>query len=388
MRINQTYGYSEVDPYNDGRDKGLACFGNEVNGRTKEDVKRWADDTYDKANYSIWSHLIEFPLTIGSYFLSYSDYKGNILAKIVTGASRLSGTLGGMFRNLIYAHKNTDGKKDDNIKAQLEGEGTKEEDSTFTLPVINNQLQTKARFITSALSLINPELANDLDWALVHGLDSWWWRDLSMDIAYEPGFRKKLTNKLLGRNSDITWEAVKNKIKENFSNCRSSWQKFSRESNNNDENLIEACKHTDKIISSAIPIVNVLNIIGDITRPIVRRLGIEGIPRNIIRILSVIDRPFSWITNIFRFYIPEKTIKRNNPNLKKNIFDSPQLLPVSIVGEVIDFGSILFEDKIKEVSEGLQHSVAIIRRATGSLLDIYFSSRRRRAKLEVDIPVT
>ena len=379
MQVRPMYGYSEVDPYNDCKDDGIACFGNIVNGRTEKDVKKWAEDTFDNANKSIISYLIELPLSIASYFVSHSNYSDSFWLKTITALSRFSGALGGTFRNLNYAHRDRNGKRDDNLKAQLEVEGTKEEDSTFTLPVINNHLQTKARFITSALSLIKPELANDLDWALVHGLDSWWWRDLSMDIAYEPGFRKKLTNKILGKDSEVSWEMVRDKIERNFRNCRDSWQKYWQDNSNREGNLIEACQHTDKTISSAIPVVNVLNIIGDLSRPIARRFGIEGIPRKIIRILSVIDKPFSWVINIFRFYIPEKIIKQKNPNLKKNIFDSPHLLPISIVGEVTDFGFILFEDKIKELSKALQHSIAILRRATGSLLDIYFSARRRRA---------
>jgi len=152
---------------------------------------------------------------------------------------------------------------------------------------------------------------------------------------------------------------------------------------------MKLCQSADKVSSVFLSMVSWINMFGDIARPIARRLNITGIPRNIIRLCSVIDRPFVWFVNIFRFYLPEKHLQkreREHPENKRKTFNHigvPDLLLGSVIGDAADFLLIAFEDKIKESSGSIQHLVEIVRRLKDSVSDIYFSARRRRAALEL-----
>ena len=112
-----------------------------------------------------------------------------------------------------------------------------------------------------------------------------------------------------------------------------------------------------------------------------------GFSRNFIRILSIIDRPFSWVTNLFRFYLPEKYIqnKENKDNEHKSPIhlSSSDLLLGSIIGDMADFGLTIFEDKVKETSGNLNDLVEIARRVKDSASNIYFSARRKRGNEEL-----
>ena len=118
-----------------------------------------------------------------------------------------------------------------------------------------------------------------------------------------------------------------------------------------------------------------------ILRPIFRRLNIEGVPRNIVRLLSAVDRPFFWFTNFFRYYLPEKLTQNTESKQHgiTDVMDSPHLLLASIAGDVIDFGTLMFEDSIKESSGMINHLIQVTRRVSQSASDIYFSARRKQA---------
>jgi len=225
---------------------------------------------------------------------------------------------------------------------------------------------------------------------------------MSSNIAYGPGFGKNLFHQLFGslfeklptQNSNenigqttekITFGSIFNRFKENFQNVNTSWNNYKNTSSENTEETniskLNFYRNTDKAISSFIPIVNWLNIAGDVLRPLFRRFNVDGIPRNIVRLLSAIDRPFFWFTNFFRYYLPEK-LTQNTESKKHGItdvMDSPNLLLASIAGDVIDFGTLMFEDSIKESSGMINHLIEVTRRVTQSASDIYFSARRKQA---------
>lgn len=357
-----TYGYSEVAPFSDYKERDFPGFNNPPH-TTKKD---WAKDTLEKSNNSIKAYICELILKIPSYFVSQSDYSNTWWAKGIFTLERATGTIGDMFRNQIYAHKDkTTNKMDDIIGAEI----SCGEDPNHSLAVINNQIQTKWRFLISALGLVSPVLANDLEWVGARAPDSCWWRNMGINLAYGTDFKKKLYNTLLKREGDkLTWDFIKSKFTDPIKNIRTSQGDF-----------LKLCQNTDKLASSFLPVVNALNIFGDISRPIARRLGITGIPRNVIRILSVIDKPFFWITNLFRFYLPEKHIQKTKEDNTHGHLSYSDLLAASTIGDILDFGFLLFEDKIKDSSGNINHIAGILRRITSSLSDIYFSARRQRA---------
>ncbi len=399
------YGYGEISPFDDLKDldgKGFSGFSNKTESRDTEEITKWAKDTDELATQSIISYLIEFPLKIVTYFVSHSDFKNTLWDKVFSSLEDITGTFGDMFRNQIYSHKDSKGEYDDNLGAELTASHTNKDESSQTLSGINNLVQTKGKFLVAAISLISPSLANDLEWAVVRAMDGCWWRNMSSNIAYGPGFGKNLFHQLFGslfeklptQNSNenigqttekITFGSIFNRFKENFQNVNTSWNNYKNTSSENTEETniskLNFYRNTDKAISSFIPIVNWLNIAGDVLRPLFRRFNVDGIPRNIVRLLSAIDRPFFWFTNFFRYYLPEK-LTQNTESKKHGItdvMDSPNLLLASIAGDVIDFGTLMFEDSIKESSGMINHLIEVTRRVTQSASDIYFSARRKQA---------
>lgn len=301
-----------------------------------------------------------------------------------------------MFRNLIYGHKDKNGKRDDNVGAEIHAGANPD----YSIGVINNHAQTKGRFIVAALGFISPTLANDLEWAIIRALDGLWWRNMGIHLALGPEFGTRLIKRIFGSNettkgentkkeneiNPLTLDNIMEQFKGHFATAKESWHKFRSEQTDKEEkgvNFIKLCHSIDKITSSFLPIVNCLNIIGDFARPVARRLGITGIPRNTFRILSVIDKPFFWFTNLFRFYFPEKYIQ--NKISKEGNHRSPgslthsDLLLGSVIGDIADFGLVIFEDKIKDSSGSFNHIVEIARRMKDSASDIYFAKRRTRA---------
>ena len=398
-------GYGEISPFDDyanpkssGKEEIFAGYlngytNNDAPGRTDYDRKKWAEDTDDLAKHSIRFHLVEAILKIPTYFLTHSDFDDTWIAKTVFTAERMTGACGDMFRNQIYGHKDKNGNRDDNVGAEEFTKSEKEKDSWIpSLGIINNQLQTKGRFLVAALGLVNLDLANDLDWAFINLFDSMWWRNMGSNLAFGPNFSTKLyrtiSSKLFGKKDNasedtISWEYVKSKFQEHKTKLAQSWNELNR-TDKADTEKIKECKikisqHIDKTISSFTPIINWLNVFGDIARPIARRLDIQGLPRTLIRMLSVIDKPLEWCRNIFRFYIPEKLMQGDQDRNK--LFPSitlDDLLLASTIADVFDVASILDENKLKESSGNLQHLIEIGRRLKDSAQDIYFSAKRRR----------
>lgn len=391
------YRYGETSPHDD-----YGASGNEnFTGYFNSENKNWANDTADLAKKSIYSHMVELVLKIPNYFIFNSDFIDHWWAKGIFTIERLTGTLGDRFRNQIYAHRDEKGEYDDNLGAEKYAIEKFKDSSTYNLAVVNNQAQTKGKFLVAALGFINPELANDLEWAVVRSLDGWWWRNMGINLALGPGFGQNLFNKFFGSalNKDgnenaknqVMWESIKNKLKDNFNNAKTYWSKFKSTHKDNKEerkeNFLNFCKFTDKTVSSFLPVVNFLNMFGDLARPIARRLELTGLSRNLIRMLSIIDRPFVWSVNLFRFYFPEKCIQSSqNKDQKHKLFNFlsfSDLNLASTIGDIGDFALVLFEDKIKESTGSINHLVEIGRRIKDSAGDIYLSTRRRRAAIDL-----
>jgi len=371
--INSNYGYGEVSPFDDYKDlkKGDKTFSG-YNHSTEN--KKWAEDTSINADRSIWSHIVELPLKMASYFILQSDFKDSPWSTLCFTAKDLAGNFGDMFRNQIYSHKNSKGEYDDNVGAELFADGKSNPDSGFTLPTINNFVQTKLKYLLIPLSFVNHELANDIEWACVKSLDACWWRKMSIDRAFGNGFWKKLYNRMLKSDSEpienqLTWKSVQESFSTHVSNAKKAW---------NNENTTEFCDHFDRAISIFTPVIQCLNVAGDIGRPLARRLGIEGTPRNIIRILSAIDRPLIWANNLLRYYFPE-VLNKKDSHAPASIADAPHTLLAATIGDMIDFSALIFEDKIKESSGMINHFIEIVKRFTTTANDMYFSARRRRA---------
>ncbi len=407
MQINtdkiRLYGHGEISPPDDysnpkssGKEEIFSGYLNDTPSRTEKDKEKWASDTDDLAKWSIRSHILGALLKIPSYFLTNSDFDDTWLTKIVFTAEKITDTFGDRFRNQIYGHRDRNGNRDDNVGAEEFAASEEGKNSGIpSLGLINNQLQTKGRFLISALGLISPEFANDLDWGFIQLFDSMWWRNMGSNLAFGPNFSNKLYKTIFSKfsgnkdknpgdkESQISWGYVKNKFHEHKAELSKWCGEFKTTSKSNTEKIKE-CRvnlsvNFDKTISCFTPIVNWLNIFGDIARPIARRLDIQGIPRTMVRLLSVIDRPLVWINNIFRFYIPEKLMRGDKDRNK--LFPSvtlPDLLLTSTVADMFDFGFTIGENKLNESSGNLQHLIEIGRRLKDSAQDIYFSARRRK----------
>ena len=407
MEINKHYGYGEIAPFDDyrkpsssGKKEVFGGYLNDPTDRTETDRKKWAEDTDDLAKHSIRFHILETILKIPTYFLTHSDFHDTWIAKAVFTAERMTGACGDMFRNQIYGHKDKNGNRDDNVGAEEFTKSEKEQNSWIpSLGIINNQLQTKGRFLVAALGLVNLDIANDLDWAFINLFDSMWWRNMGNNLAFGPNFSHKLYKSIAGKffgtedgspedktknnKNEISWNYIKNKFQEHKTELAKSWNELNRADKSNPERIKE-CKinisqHLDKTISCFTPIINWLNVFGDIARPIARRLDIQGLPRTLIRSLSVIDKPLEWCRDIFRFYLPEKLMRDDKDRNK--LFPSvtlADLIPAYTFVDMLDFGFIVGENRLKESSGNLQHLIEIGRRLKDSAQDIYFSVRRRR----------
>ncbi|OGI09776.1 MAG: hypothetical protein A3I68_05440 [Candidatus Melainabacteria bacterium RIFCSPLOWO2_02_FULL_35_15] len=407
MTINITkIGLGEISPPDDyskpessGKQEVFAGYLNESPARTEDTKKNWAVDTDNLAKNSIRTYILEAILKIPSYFLTHSELSDTWVAKAVFTIERITGTFGDMFRNMIYGHKDSNGNRDDNVGAE---EFTRsEEDKKSWIPslaLFNNELQTKGKFLISALGLVSPAIANDLEWVCIRLFDGMWWRNMGINIAYGPNFSNKLYktiwNKLFKGNEDenkvtknddtINWNFIKNRFSSHIGKLKNAWNKYKTSKSLSCEEKLNISQHLDKTISCFTPIVNWLSVFGGITRPLARRFDIQGLPRTIIRILSVIDRPLIWLTNIFRFYIPEKLT--HGPEDRNKLFPSvtlSDLLLASTIADIFDFGLIVGENKIKESSGSLQHLVEIGRKLKASASDVYFSARRRKGLEEI-----
>lgn len=372
----------EVETTSDYEHISAEVYDNEA--REKKDVKNWANKTLSLAQNSIISHLIEIPLRIVSYFISHSELRETYWSKSLFALEKLASTLGGMFRNKIYA------RKDDNLGAVIAAGKEFNDTTTALMTHTNINLQTKARFLIPIISFFNPQLANDIDRGFIEAFDSSWWRKLTLNTGYYPGmlndfydkcknliFKVKDEEKKTGE--QLTLKFVFNNIKERCKKTFDSWKEYSKEkgtsSEKNNSTFLRFCKSMDKATSTLLPIIWIpSNIIGDTIRPFARRLNLSGFTRNIIRILSVTDRAFIGFNYIFRHYLPE-LINENELGIDK--FKKPSnLYLASLVGDIADLPLTIFEDKIKESSNWIQHSIEILRILKDSAFNIFWSARR------------
>lgn len=388
--LNINRGYSEVKPFDDYKDR-FSGFSNKTPFRDEKDIKKWANDTSDYARKGFYFYCLETPLKLVRHFVDGSDYKGTMVANLVYSGERLFGMLGDVCRNLIYGHRDSKGNLDDNLGAQDHGKNESGK-GNISIGKINYHSQTGGKLLLVGLGLYDSELANDIEWSVVNNLDKWWWTSMGTDIAFGPDFFNKCLNSLQGifkskTNEDSSEIPLKQYVADTFKghieNTKNSWSKFSNSSNKEekDKNLLSFCENADKTVSSFAPIVNTLSVLANVTRPFARRLELSGFSRDIIRVLSVVSKPYSCLTNIFRFYIPEKfTRKNDNPLDNKHkmfgFLDSADMLLASTIGNTTDFVSVVFESAVKESSGNIRHLLEVSRTLSKSFEEGYFCLRR------------
>lgn len=367
--------------------------------RDPASTKKWAEDTRNLALYSTYCHLGEIPLKILSYIVRTDD-EDSFISKVFFAAERLIDSLGGMFRNQIYAHevpgKEGTSKGDDDIAAEKLAKEKFGDSTTYYLTLANHHVQTKGRFLVPLLGLISPQTANTLDWIVGGTLDSIRWKRAASNSAFYPGFlhdvgnniyykcRKLFTNDSAGLNKAIEpiWSTIKESFKKHYNAAKTSLTSLSSGNLSKDEQYtgrLSFYKEMDKLTSAFLSFSQWPNMIGDILRPLGRVIGLEGFPRNLFRILSIIDRPFIWANYLYRFYLPQRLQERNNNQSNNNgIVNQSNLFPVAIAGDMIDFVSTIFEDKVKESSKWVQDPIEMVRIIKSSAFKLFFSGRRIR----------
>lgn len=369
-KLNSTVG--EAYPVNDYESLGFQGYNN--NTRKKEDITKWANKNHSFAKASICFHLAEIPLKLLSYFYSYNTDKDNQLSKGLFFLERLSDSFGGMFRNLIF------GRADDNLGAEKFAQDKFGDSTTYQISTANHYSQTLGRFAIPLIGLLDQKIANDLDWAIAHGLDSIRWKRTASNTAFYPGFLHDLWHSFSSKHPTKLTDIVKaafNKFKDNVEQAKGSWIALKESSTKSGK--LSFYKSMDQVTSSFLALSQWPNMIGDILRPLARRFDLSSTSRNITRTLSVIDRPFIWANYLFRFYLPEKMAEKElEKNNKQGSFNFSHLYTASIAGDILDFTATIFENRIKESSSWIQHSIETIRILKGSFLKLFFSGRRER----------
>ena len=368
----------EIETSGDYEHISTKVYDNE--SREKKDIENWARETLPLAQKSVISHLIEIPLKIISYFVSHSELQNTYWSKGFFALEKLASTLGGMFRNNIYA------RKDDNLGAVNAAKEKFNDTTTAWITDVNIQLQTKARFLIPIIGFFNPQLANDIDRGFIEAFDSSWWRKLTLNTGFYPGmlhdfydkyknsiFKVKDEEKKTGK--ELTFKYLTENIATRFKDMQSSWQEHNK--NKDDKpTLLRFWKSMDRATSTLLPIIWIpSNIIGDTIRPFARRLNLSCFTRNIIRTLSVTDRAFIGLNYFFRHFLPELN---NEKQLGiKDQFQRPSnLYLASLIGDIADLPLTIFEDKIKESSNWIQHSIEILRILKDSAFNMFWSGKR------------
>ncbi len=377
-----TEARSESAPNDDYESINFAGLGNK--NQSEEDKRNWANDTKKLAIKSKAFYLLELPLKIASYFISNSQGEENWITKGFFLAERLSGTVAGMFRNMIYSHKDSKGNLDDNVGA--ENWASKDENfgdkKTAWLSNFNNSLQTKCRFAVPLLGLISPDLANDIDNAFFRMVDSSWWRKMAFNSGFYPGIVQDLLTKwsatFTGGNKEHppALQFVKEQFNRHLESARNA-NKNLKEIKPEERNtaLLKWCNYMDQVTSVIMPFISLpSNLVGDTMRPILRRLDLHGPLRTIIRTLSVADRSLVGINYWFRHYLPE-TISEAKQGIT-NVFKPSNLYLASLVGDVLDLPLTIFEDKINESPSLIQHSIEIMRIIKDNAFDMFWAAKR------------
>lgn len=351
--------------------------------RLPKEINKWSQETSNLAKKSLTFYGLELVFKTISYFFKQLDEGETFTKRFYFSLEKLFGTLAGMFRNQIY------GREDDNLGAEKKAKEVFGDVTTARLSLINNFIQTKGRFLIPILGVFNPTLANDLDWGIVNALDSAWWRNMSLNSAFYPGFIQDIitkTKSFVFKSNEShsienlpTLKYIMSKLKTHWQNSRAliNLNKSSKASQENKSNkyLLQYFKSMDQLTSIIMPIICLpSNLLGDTFRPIARRLGLTGLPRNITRILSVLDRSILGINYYFRFYKAEQHLenKFNVPNKLRSSY----LYLGSLIGDLVDLPLTIFEDKIKESNKWLQHSAEVMRILKDSAFNAFWAAKR------------
>ena len=376
---NKAITVSEVATPDDYEPFGLRCFDNNASDLNRsEEIKKWKAETNKLAWHSTYAHIAELPLKLIAYIASNSEAKDSLWSRGLTTASRLADTIGGMYRNRIY------NRKDDNLGAVQEAQKQFGDTKTEWFSRWNFRTQIYGRFIVPALSLINPELANDIDSGLIGALDSSWMRKMSLNSGFYPGVVQDLCTKWFGGKTKAankeyppSWKFIKEQFFKHWESTKNAWRDYKNENNQDekDKKLLGFSKYMDQVTSIIMPLICLpSNLVGDTIRPLLRRLNIKGPLRSIIRILSVADRSLLGINYVFRFFIPERIVEK-----QKGIttpFKSSNLYLGSLVGDIADLPLTIFEDQIKEAHPFVQHTIEIMRIIKNTAFNTFWSTRR------------
>lgn len=365
---------SEVNTLDDYDTAGYQGYNNK--NRPSNEIAKWAQDTGSLAKYSIYSHLTEIPLKLFSYFYNsgYGDSE-SFIGKGAFALERFADCLGGMFRNKIYSHKDSNQNLDDNLGADKFAKEKFGDNTTYFISLSNHYFQTVGRFLVPLVGLVSPTLANDFDYFVGGTLDAVRWKRASSNNATYPGFLDDVINSAFSKSNRSLKDVIKYSLfgfSDNYQMTKDSWKKLKLLDSNDIRFKREFYKGMDHITSGFLALSQWPNMIGDLLRPFARRFELTGTPRNLIRTLSVIDRPFMWFNYLFRFYFPER-LEENNQNTKYS-----WLLPTAIVGDAFNFTSTLFEERIKDGPTWLQHTIKVVEILKSALFKIFFSGRRDR----------
>lgn len=370
------HAFSEAASNDDGESINFRGFGNNHQSHTQKET--WVNKTKKLAWSSIYSGIAELVFKLATYFVSKSEDEESWWTKANDATDSLAGTFTNMYRNMIYA------REDDNLGAVNKAKEVFNDTKTHWLTKKNIWLQTKGRFLIPLLSLISPELANDIDQGIFSAIDSAWFRKLSLNSGFYPGIVQDLLSKWFSKKDETrsnphppTWKFVREQFSNHLEKAKESWRSYRSESNKDskDKYLLTFSKYMDQATSIIMPIICLpSNIFGDTIRPILRRLQIAGLFRNFVRILSVADRSLLGINYVFRFLIPDRKAESNLGITHP--FRSTNLYIGSLIGDIIDFPLTIFEDRIKESSNFIQHSVEVMRLLKNSAFNMYWSGRR------------
>ncbi|MBI3591109.1 MAG: hypothetical protein HY094_07040 [Candidatus Melainabacteria bacterium] len=378
--------FSEVASNDDYESIGFTGFGNKYQSEAEKEI--WADETSKLAHKSVYFHIAELPLKLISYMTYSLD---NWWSRGFSALDTLANAFASMFRNKIYA------RDDDNYGAIKKAKEEFGDTKTEWLTKWNIFLQTKVKFLLPVLSLINPDLAFDIDSGVLGAIDSSWFRKHSLHSGFYPGIVQDLLNKWFGSKNNGAgkehppeWKLVRQQFKKHSSKAHIWWEKYINATpEHKEKNLLTFCKYMDQVTSIIVPFICLpSNLVGDTVRPILRRLNLSGPLRTFIRTLSAADRSLLGINYVFRFFIPEhiaekRLEKLKNPNdndtFKLSNFKFSYLYLGSLVGDILDFPLILCENKIKELHPFIQHSVEIMRIFKDWAFNTFWSGRRIRA---------
>ncbi len=363
--------------------------------QTREEKTTWATDSKRLAENSLKSRLIQLPLELISHFISNSELIGSWWEKGFFTAKSLAETFANKFQNDIYALKGDNVDAENYAADKEKGFG---DTKTAWISNLNNQVQTKFRFLTPILGLVSPDLASDIDSGLFEMIESTWWRKMSLNSGFYPGIVQDLLKKVasnFSKNKETkteshppTWDFIKKQFKKHLNTAKYAKKEFEQQSDENKKITarLRWCKSWDQLTSIIMPFICLpSNLVGDTVRPILRRLNLSGSIRTLTRTLSVADRALVGINYWFRFYLPEKISEdqqsKKTPKNNNNIFSRfkySHLYLASLVGDALDLPLTIFEDKINESGKPVQHSVEILRILKNFAFDSFWSGRRAR----------